>query len=152
MTSANSIMPTALAALMALVLVGCSQEVPNLPASSGKPAQVAASAQIAHPELPVVERIPADAFTVVLSDVDCSETPVAVATVKWDAGTLAPGGISIFIESPQNPRKLWADAVQKDQATTGKWVFEGSRFTMQDRISGAALAQRIVDKIPCPRQ
>lgn len=153
MTRTNSIPHSPLITGMALtvmMLAACSQEVPNLPAPAGTPAQVATSAQPPQAPPQVVDRIPAGAFTVELSDMDCSETPVAVAKVRWDAGSLAAGGVSIFVESPQNPRKLWAEAVQKDEATTGKWVFEGSRFTLQDRISGAVLAQRTVDKIPCP--
>lgn len=145
-------------ALAALALAACSQEVPNLPATPAATTATTANTPAAgapgidSPRLdpPSPDRIPADAFTVTLSDVDCSEAAVAVATVRWDAGTLAAGGVSVFIESPQNPRKLWADAAKKDEATTGKWVFEGSRFTLQDRESGAVLAQRTVDKIPCP--
>jgi hypothetical protein len=70
----------------------------------------------------------------------------------WDAGALAAGGVSVFVESPGNPRKLWVEAGQKDTATTGKWVFEGTQFTLQDRVSGAVLARRAVAKIPCQKQ
>jgi hypothetical protein len=126
-----------------LALAGCSQEVPSVPT----PAPVPAASTPAATTAPV---LPADKVTVELSDVDCGETPVAVATLDWDAGALAAGGVSIFVESPGNARKLWVEAGQKDQATTGKWVFEGTKFTLQDRVSGALLAQRSVDKIPCP--
>lgn len=94
--------------------------------------------------------MPSDSVTVELSGVDCGETPVAIATVGWDAGALAVGGVSVFVESPGNARKLWVEAGQKDRATTGKWVFEGTRFTLQDRVSGELLAQRSIDKISCP--
>lgn len=139
-------------ALTAGLLAACSQEVPNIPAKRVVPNADVARVDAARTDTPTVERIPADAFTFVLSGVDCSQTPVAVATVTWDVGTLAASGVSIFVESPGNPRKLWAEEAQKDEATTGKWVFEGTRFTLQDRISGAVLAQRTVDKIPCPSQ
>ncbi|HWS77842.1 MAG TPA: hypothetical protein VN205_05630 [Thermomonas sp.] len=128
----------------ALGLAGCSQEVPNVPAPAPVPAATTPAAAAPAPALP------ADSVTVELSGVDCGETPVAIATVGWDAGALAAGGVSIFVESPGNARKLWVEAGQKDRATTGKWVFEGTRFTLQDRVSGALLAQRSIDKISCP--
>ena len=126
-----------------LALAGCSQEVPNVPAPAPVPAASAPPADAA-------PALPAEKLTVELSGVDCGETPVAIATLGWDAGSLAAGGVSIFVESPGNARKLWVEAGQKDQATTGKWVFEGTKFTLQDRVSGAVLAIRSVDKIPCP--
>lgn len=130
-----------------LGLSGCSQEVPNVPAPAPAPtASTAASAA------PVTDALPADKVSVALSDVDCSGTPVAVATMGWDAGALAAAGVSVFVESPGNPRKLWVEAGQKDTATTGKWVFEGTQFTLQDRVSGAVLARRAVAKIPCQKQ
>lgn len=128
-----------------LGMAGCSQEVPNVPAPA--PAPVPAPAA---PAAAIAPALPAESVTVELSGVECVETPVAIAAVAWDAGALAAGGVSIFVESPGNARKLWAEAGQKDKATTGKWVFEGTRFTLQDRVSGALLAQRSVDKIPCP--
>jgi hypothetical protein len=134
-----------LAALLGLA--GCSQEVPNVPAPAPAPAASTAAAAA-----PVADALPADKVSVALSDVDCSGTPVAVATMGWDAGALAAGGVSVFVESPGNPRKLWVEAGQKDQATTGKWVFEGTQFTLQDRVSGAVLARRAVAKIPCQKQ
>lgn len=127
-------------------LAGCSQEVPNVPAPA--PAPVASTAAAAT----VADALPVDKVSVALSDVDCSGTPVAVATMGWDAGALAAGGVSVFVESPGNPRKLWVEAGQKDEATTGKWVFEGTQFTLQDRVSGAVLARRAVTKIPCQKQ
>jgi hypothetical protein len=136
--------------LTALSLAACSQEVPNIPSATPVPTPGTTQADPSTKAAPSAERIPANAFTFVLSDVDCSQTPVAVATVKWDAGVMAAGGVSIFVESPDNPRKLWAEAAQKDQATTGKWVFAGSRFTLQERATGVVLAQRTVDRIPCP--
>ena len=135
-----------LAALLGLA--GCSQEVPNVPAPAPAPAASTAAAAAA----PVTDALPADKVSVALSDVDCSGTPVAVATMGWDAGALAAGGVSVFVESPGNPRKLWVEARQKDTATTGKWVFEGTQFTLQDRVSGAVLARRAVAKIPCQKQ
>ena len=129
-----------------LGLAGCSQEVPNVPAPAPAPAASTAAAA------PVADALPADKVSVALSDVDCSGTPVAVATMGWDAGALAAGGVSVFVESPGNPRKLWVEAGQKDTATTGKWVFEGTQFTLQDRVSGAVLARRAVAKIPCQKQ
>ncbi|MBK6415896.1 hypothetical protein [Thermomonas sp.] len=135
-----------LAALLGLA--GCSQEVPNVPAPAPAPAASTAAAAAA----PVTDALPADKVSVALSDVDCSGTPVAVATMGWDAGALAAGGVSVFVESPGNPRKLWVEAGQKDTATTGKWVFEGTQFTLQDRVSGAVLARRAVAKIPCQKQ
>lgn len=132
--------------LAALIgLAGCSQEVPNVPAPA--PAASAAAATAA-----VADALPADKVSIALSDVDCSGTPVAVATMGWDAGALAAGGVSVFVESPGNPRKLWVEAGQKDEATTGKWVFEGTQFTLQDRVSGAVLARRAVTNIPCQKQ
>ena len=142
-----------------LGLAGCSQEVPNVPAPAPAPAASTAAAAAA----PVTDALPADKVSVALSDVDCSGTPVAVATMGWDAGALAAGGVSVFVESPGNPRKLWVEAGQKDTATTGKWVyaaraeleplvFEGTQFTLQDRVSGAVLARRAVAKIPCQKQ
>jgi hypothetical protein len=128
--------------IVALCLAGCSQEVPNVPAPVAAPTDA--------PVVAKTDALPADKVTVALSAADCSETPVAVATVGWDAGTLAAGGVAVFVESPGNPRKLWIEAGQKDQATTGKWIFEGTRFTLQDRESGEVLAQRSVNKIPCP--
>ena len=146
MTKAKSIL------MMTLMFVGCSQEVPNIPVTPPSPTTIEPKQALATAPVVPVDRIPADAFTVVLSDVDCSDKPVAVATVKWDAGADAAGGVSIFVESPQTPRKLWAEASQKDEATTGKWVFEGTRFVLQDRVSGAGIAERTVDTIPCPRK
>jgi len=135
-----------LAAMIALA--GCSQEVPNVPTPAPVPAASApAGSAPAAAEAPALT---ADKVTVELSDIGCGDTPVAIATLGWDAGALAAGGVSVFVESPGNARKLWVEAGQKDQATTGKWVFEGTRFTLQDRVSGALLAQRSVDKIPCP--
>jgi len=131
-----------------LALAGCSQEVPNVPAPA--PAPAASTPGASAPAAAAAPALPADKVTIGLSGVDCAETPVAIATLGWDAGALAAGGVSIFVESPGNARKLWAEAGQKDQATTGKWVFEGTTFTLQDRVSGALLAQRSVDKIPCP--
>lgn len=136
-----------LAALLGLA--GCSQEVPNVPAPAPAPAPAASTAAAA---APVADALPADKVSVALSDVDCSGTPVAVATMGWDAGALAAGGVSVFVESPGNPRKLWVEAGQKDMATTGKWVFEGTQFTLQDRVSGVVLARRAVTKIPCQKQ
>ena len=125
-----------------LALTGCSQEVPNLPAPAPVPAASAPAA--------AAPALPADKVTLELSDIGCGDTPIAIAALGWDAGALATGGVSIFVESPGNARKLWVEAGQKDQATTGKWVFEGTKFTLQDRVSGAVLAIRSVDKIPCP--
>ena len=136
--------------LAALIgLAGCSQEVPNVPAPAPTPTPAASTAAGA---AAVADALPADKVSVALSDVDCTGTPVAVATMGWDAGALAAGGVSVFVESPGNPRKLWVEAGQKDQATTGKWVFEGTQFTLQDRVSGAVLARRAVTKIPCQKQ
>lgn len=136
--------------LAALIgLAGCSQEVPNVPAPAPTPTPAASTAAGA---AAVADALPADKVSVALSDVDCTGTPVAVATMGWDAGALAAGGVSVFVESPGNPRKLWVEAGQKDQATTGKWVFEGTQFTLQDRVSGAVLARRVVTKIPCQKQ
>lgn len=142
-------MKSALLLGVLLAMAGCSQEVPNVPATAVSHAPAAAptpAAAAAEPELPVGD------VSVALSAVDCKESPIAVATVSWDAGTLAAGGVAVFVESPGNARKLWVEAGQKDAATTGKWVFEGTRFTLQDRVSGAVLARRSVDAIPCPRQ
>lgn len=136
-----------LALAAVLGLAGCSQEVPNVPA----PAPVTVPAATTPAAAPA-SVLPADSVTIELSGADCSETPVVIATVGWDAGALAAGGVSVFVESPGNARKLWVEAGQKDEATTGKWVFEGTRFTLQDRVSGVLLAQRSVDKIPCPAQ
>ena len=134
--------------LAALIgLAGCSQEVPNVPAPTPAPAASTAAAAAT-----VEDALPADKVSVALSEVDCTGTPVAVATMGWDAGALASGGVSVFVESPGNPRKLWVEAGQKDTAATGKWVFEGTQFTLQDRVSGAVLARRAVSKIPCPQQ
>lgn len=130
-----------------LALAGCSQEVPNEPAPA--PAPLPAPAASA-PAATVAPALAEESVTVEMSGVACDETAVAIATVKWDAGALAAGGVSVFVESPGNARKLWVEAGQKDQATTGKWVFEGTKFTLQDRVSGAVLAVRSVDKIPCP--
>lgn len=132
-----------------LGLAGCSQEVPNVPAPAPVPAPAASTATAA---APAADALPADKVSVALGDVDCTGTPVAVATMGWDAGALATGGVSVYVESPGNPRKLWVEARQKDTATTGKWVFEGTEFTLQDRVSGAVLARRAVTKIPCQKQ
>lgn len=136
-------MKSILALAAVLGLAGCSQEVPNVPAA----APVASATTPAAPAAPL---LPTDKVKIELSDADCGETPIAIATLGWDAGPLAAGGVSVFVESPGNARKLWVEAGQKDQATTGKWVFEGTKFTLQDRVSGAVLALRSVDKIPCP--
>lgn len=138
--------------LMPAVLLGlaaCSQEVPNVPAPAA-PAPAASAGPAA--AAPAADALPGDKVTVTLAEVDCTGTPVAVATMGWDAGALAAGGVSVFVESPGNPRKLWVEAGQKDKATTGKWVFEGTRFTLQDRLSGEVLARRAVSKIPCPKR
>ena len=60
-----------------LGLAGCSQEVPNVPAPAPAPAASTAAAAAA----PVTDALPADKVSVALSDVDCSGTPVAVATM-----------------------------------------------------------------------
>ena len=132
-----------------LILAACSQEVPNLPQS----APVTPSRRrspLRETRCTILERIAANDFTLALSDKDCSSQPVAVATVRWDAGSLAPGGVSVFVEGPGNARKLWLEAGSRDEAKTGKWVFEGSRFTLQSRETGDVLAQRSVDRIACP--
>ena len=128
-----------------LCLAACSQEVPSPPAPAPVPAPATAQQVQA-----AASRLSPDKFAIALTDVDCTAAPVAIAHVTWAAGALAADGVSIYVESPGNARKLWAEAGQKDKATTGKWVFEGTRFTLQDRVSGALLAQRSVDKIPCP--
>lgn len=135
-----------LAALLGLL--GCSQEVPNVPTPAPVPAANAPAGSA--PAAAAAPALAADKVTLELGDVGCGDTPIATATLTWDAGALAAGGVSIFVESPGNARKLWVEAGQKDQATTGKWVFEGTKFSLLDRVSGAVLAIRSVDKIPCP--
>lgn len=135
--------------VVAASLAGCSQEVPNVPALAPAPAPVASTATAV---TSAADALPAEKVSVALSDVDCTGTPVAVATMRWDAGALAAGGVSVFVESPGNPRKLWVEAGQKDEATTGKWIFEGTQFTLQDRVSGAVLARRAITTIPCQKK
>ena len=136
-------------ALMAM-LSGCSQEVPNVPETSTPVATVAA-APVAG-EGGNADKIPAGGMTVALGQADCSDgVPVAMASIEWDAGELAPAGIAIHVESPGNPRKLWLEGRAKGRESTGKWVFAGSRFTLFDKASGQQLAQRAVGDIPCPK-
>ena len=128
-----------------LGMAGCSQEVPNVPAPA--PAPVPAPAA---PAAAIAPALPAESVTVELSGVECVETPVAIATVVWDAGALAAGGVSIFVESPGNARKLWLEGAANGKADSGKWVFPDSRFTLQNRTSGEVLAQHDVGKLACP--
>ena len=66
------------------------------------------------------------------------------------AGALAADGVSIYVESPGNARKLWLEGAANGKADSGKWVFPDSRFTLQNRTSGEVLAQHDVGKLACP--
>jgi hypothetical protein len=137
-----------LSALLVLSACSCSQEVPSKPVA----APTAAAAQAADASTPVQrapDKLDAQHLSVGLGEVDCSSAPVAVATLKWDAAALKVSGVSIFVESPGNEQKLWIDGGASGEATTGKWVFEHSRFIVQDKSSGEVLGTRVLDSIPC---
>lgn len=72
-----------------------------------------------------------------------------VATVRWDVSSLTVGRVSIFVESPGNPRKLWAEGEARSESVTGPWVFDRTQFTLTEKESGRELAQRIIEATPC---
>jgi hypothetical protein len=72
-----------------------------------------------------------------------------VATVRWDASSLTAGRVAIFVESPGNPRKLWAEGEARGESVTGPWVFDRTQFTLIEKGSGRELAQRTVVATPC---
>lgn len=130
-----------LVSTLIICLAGCSREVPYLP----PPPPATASAADATPT--VNDKV----FSITLLDPVCAEgaAPTATAVAKWDVGPLKATAITIHVESPGNEKKLWLEGGATGEEKTGAWVFEKSRFHLQDKDSGKVLAMRLVDAIPC---
>lgn len=140
-----------LLSLSLLCLVACSQEVPQVaapPAPVPTPA-VASPAQAADVSGAAIDTADSAQLSVVFVDKPaCTTGEAATVIVKWDVVALGAKTVSVFVESPANPKKLWVDAGASGEGTTGKWVYDQTRFTVQDRDSGKVLATRLLEK-PC---
>ena len=141
--------------MLSLLLAACSQEVPTeaaapAPVASASPAAVAPALAATPVAAPATAKLDSKGFSITVVEPDCSNGPVATAIANWDASSLKVAGVAIYVESPGNERKLWMEGGATGQASTGKWVFEKSRFTLQDKASGEVLATHVVDAITCP--
>ena len=124
------------------MLAACSQEVPNVSKPVTSPAPPAAAT-------PGGERVERGLYRVEIQSVSCSDAPVAIAKVEWDASAAAASSVAVYVESPNNPRKLWLEGGAKGSEVTGNWVFAGSRFTFVDKSAGTELASRDVPEVSC---
>ena len=147
-----------LACAVLMFATACSQEVPSKPPA---PAVVAPAAALAADTAIATLSAPGDSsavagpeqlreFSIELATPDCSSDPVAVATARWDVTARKVTDVAIFVESPGNEAKLWLEGAATGDATTGKWTFANSRFTLRNRVSGEVLATRVVGDLACP--
>lgn len=139
-------------ALLLSLLAGCSQEVPHV---APQPAPIVASAT----QAPAVaaadggvatgQDVGTDLMSIDFVDKpSCASGEAATVSVKWDVGPLGITSVAMFVESPANPKKLWMEAGGNGEGTTGKWVYDQTRFTLQEKASGKVLASRLLER-PC---
>lgn len=130
-------------------LVACSQEVPHVVAAAPLPAPAAQAGTATATLAAAADTADSPQLSVVFVEKPaCASGEAATVTLKWDVAALGAKTVSVFVESPANPKKLWVDAGANDEGTTGKWAYDQTRFTVQDRDSGKVLATRLLVK-PC---
>jgi hypothetical protein len=139
---------------------GCSQEVPfaapaPAPAAPTVPTAPAAASltdDCSAASQDASESPGDDVFAITLVDKPvCSSAPAATAVAKWNVSAANVAAVSIYVNSPGNPRKLWVDGTATGEQTTGPWVFENTCFSLLNKDTGRVLATRLVGAIPCAR-
>lgn len=94
-----------------------------------------------------------------IKDCGADTTPVAL-TVHWDASKAVPnhGKIKLWINgkpvdqgifSDYSKGTLWRQGNAKGSATTGAWMYPGSRITVTNAANGAVLSRLDVPAAPC---
>lgn len=78
-----------------------------------------------------------------------SSNGAVVARARWNVASLGVAQVSIFVESPGNPRKLWVNGGAEGESMTGPWVYDQTRFSMTQSDTGRLLAERTVTAVPC---
>jgi hypothetical protein len=130
--------------LVVFATAGCSQEVPVAP-----PAKLQAPAAEQVAPAATVDPTPG-LVSVRVHDISCSGDPVGVATLTWDLHEAQVTSVAIYVESPGNARKLWMEVGATGTATTDRWVFPDTVFTLVGKDSGKELASQRVDEVRCP--
>src|SRR5690554_6773403 len=120
----------AAALLVATSLAACSpdtQPAPTAPAES--PAAAPAEEAPAAPAAIVEARLEVSPQSFSLCE---HPEGLIEADLSWDASAAGTRWVQIFVESPSSERKLWASKPPQGEGRTGRWVRDGSRFTLVD--------------------
>lgn len=81
----------------------------------------------------------------------CGAGNGGIASVaKWDVTAQRIQEVSIYVVDAEGMRKLWLSGAAKGEASTGKWVYPGSRFELVDHASGRPISQVTMQALPCP--
>lgn len=76
--------------------------------------------------------------------------PLISVHVRWNAEAETSGPVSIYVSSPEEPRKLWLIAAPKGERNTGRWMHDGSTLTLRN-AKGRVLAVRTLETASCAK-
>lgn len=140
-----------------LLLSGCGREAAPAPAAADTAPPAAATTVAIASAATVPEVAPAAAA---IGDATLSVTPgsfraceakdgAITATARWDVTDKGVKEVAIYVESPNNERKLWLNGGATGESTTGNWVFDQSHFEMVERGTEKPIAELTVKATPC---
>lgn len=151
--------------LLLFALVGCSQEAPVAPPEKTSNAEAADNTVAAAPstttvDVPQAAVVDAPATVERIGDTVFSISPgtfavckavdgAVVGTAKWDVTSQGVKEVAVYVESPDNPRKLWLNGGATGEEKTGNWVFDQTKFILKDRLSDREIAQLTIVATPC---
>ncbi len=100
--------------------------------------------------LPGCGRFGSSALVFVPPKLPACEGPLTSVHVRWNVEAQTSSPISIYVSSPEEPRKLWLIAAPKGEKDTGRWMHDGSTLTLRN-AKGRVLAVRTLETASCAK-
>lgn len=76
--------------------------------------------------------------------------PLIAVHVRWNFEAQTNERVRIYISSPGGPPKVWNVAAPKGEASTGRWMHDGSTITVRSS-KGKLLGVRTLETAPCKK-
>lgn len=146
-------------AVIALALVACDRQAARVDGAERAPstrpeADVGEAAQAKRLERakklePLTD--PAGALTLKPGGIDrckTSDGPVSIE-VSWDARAFGTEGVHVFLQNPNEERKLWSSAGAVGSEKTGEWMQDGSTVILVNAVNGKDIANLTMRDVAC---
>lgn len=146
-------------ALTVLALVACDRQVARVDGAEHAPSNRTEADAGKTAQAKLLERAkklepltdPAGALTLKPGGIDrckTSDGPVSIE-VSWNATAFGTEGVHVFLQNPNEERKLWSSAGAVGSERTGEWMQDGSMVILVNAANGMDIANLTMRDVAC---